>query len=448
MHVRLSQPTSRRVEPPLSLGPRLPRLRPVSLLVTGPLVLSVLMVCAPASHAQDSRPQILEIPPLEGGAPAEPSDEPASPATREESFPGVRVPSRAEADGARRESRLKNRDAQILLDYREVLLDLAAGDKAAAEDGLHALEQWVLESYHPKDAELLFDSEAQVIAWLARRDPETLVPLLWLHHDSYAGYLGRGENYLASHARKITGSLALLYGREGGPEAKALGSQVLTSLGLYAMRAGVVRESLGLLETALELDPDNDVALLGIAVSHERAGGHERAAERLARLVAAHPNHREGRLRLGVNLARGGDLDGARAQFAHLLDPVAPADWVDSLAHQEMARLLTQDGDWRRAQEILFAALDRGCPGSARLRTQLAFVLDNSKAPVQALRVMEEVAGLATEEEPSPRLLYGRGPQEETASLRASLEESATGRLPQLASVLQSYAASEIGAAA
>jgi hypothetical protein len=75
-------------------------------------------------------------------------------------------------------------------------------------------------------------------------------------------------------------------------------------------------------------------------------------------------------------------------------------------------------------------------------------VLDNSKAPVQALRVMEEVASLASEEEPSPRLLYGRGPQEETASLRASLEEYATGRLPQLASVLQNYSMSEMGAAA
>lgn len=343
-------------------------------------------------------------------------------------------------EGSRRRS---SEDAAALArGYRSVLTVLSAGRRDDALEALYAFETGAMEGRSPREVERLFEAEVDVVRSLGRRDIEALVPVLVLHHDAYPYYVRQGEPFLAGHASRMAASLADLYAREGGSEgSRILGARALSSLGIYAQQSGVKLQGLGLMLHALEYDPDNEAALLGIATVHERSGNNHRAAERLKELLDANPRHREGRLRMAVNLRRLGSPEQARRLLEELVAEPS-GDWVAVVAFQELARVHRIEGRGDLAEEVLWDALER-FPDDGHLRVQLAFVLDQQRQPQRALSLVQELSSPGAEGaggragRPTPRRLYGMGPQEAYRTVVAGLEESAASRTPRLARLIE-----------
>lgn len=333
---------------------------------------------------------------------------------------------------ASRKRRGFDQASDLVTGYQSVLTLLSTGRREDALEALYAFEGAAMEGRQPQEISRLFEAEVEVVRALGRRDIESLVPVLMLHHDAYPMYVGRGRPFLAGHASRLAASLADLYAREGGTEgSRMLGARALASLGIYAQKTGVKLQGMGLMLHALDFDPDNEAALLGIASAHERSGNFHRAAERLLELIGFHPQHREGRLRMAVNLGRLGETRQARGLLEGLIaEPTH--DWVGTLAYQELARIHYEAGNPDRAAQVLSQGLER-FPEDGAIRTQLAFVLDHQREPQRALRVIQELAEAEAGSGPSPRRLYGIGPQETYREAVAALEQSAAARMPRLA---------------
>lgn len=322
--------------------------------------------------------------------------------------------------------------SDLIRGYQAVLTLLSTGRREDSLEALYAFETAAMEGREPMEIDRVFEAEIEVIRPLGRRDIESLVPVLVLHHDAYPMYVERGRPFLAGHASRIAAALADLYAREGGSEgSRVLGARALASLGIYAQQRGVKLQGMGLMLHALEYDPNNEAALLGVATVHERSGNYHRAAEWLLQLLEARPRHREGRLRMAVNLHRLGEADQARQLLEELVAEPA-RDWEGALAYQELARLHREEGRLEGAEQVLWDGLER-YPGDERLRTQLAFVLDQQRQPNRSLSVIQEIADRGEPSGPSARRRYGMGPQEAYQDVLAGLQESATARMPRLA---------------
>lgn len=332
----------------------------------------------------------------------------------------------------------RNKDGRqdLLAGYREVLLILGEGQVSDAEFALETYERGSLVGRSARDLGRLFDAEIEVVRWLAGRDIEALVPLLVLHHRSFSRYVANGEPFLAAHSSRIAASLADLYARAGGTEgSRVLGARALATLGIRSQRAGMKNEGPALMLAALAHDPRSEAALLGIAAAHERTGGYEKAVEHLENLVRVAPDHREGQLRLGINLARVGEVGRAEKMLRRLTTGDAD-DWVAVLAYEELGRLLLAAERPQDAQKLLEAGLAR-FPAEGALRTALVLALDSQKLHRQALAIMEELPWVEPETGASPRLLYTRGPQETFTAAEAALAESAAPRAKRLAQIVR-----------
>ncbi len=326
--------------------------------------------------------------------------------------------------------------AHIAAGYRDVLLTLGSAGRDAALSALFDFETGYMEGRHPKEVKQLLEAEVAVVRWLGVRDLESIVPLLALHHDAYRLYIERGKPILAGHSSRLAASMADLYARKGGSEgSRVLGARALASLGIYAQQMGVKLQGLGLLLAALEFDPHSEAALLGLATIHERSGNYHRAAEYLLKLLDAYPQHREGRLRMAVNLRRLGSLDDAQRLLEGLVAE-SDDDWVGEVAYEELSNLERAGNHLEKAEETLWAGLEH-YPSSGRLRTQLALVLDLRHLPQRSLKVIQELPETAGRTAaPSARRLYGMGPQRAYEEARAALEESAASRVGRLARLL------------
>lgn len=400
--------------------------------LTGRLVALALatLLLAPAAGAQDNVQEepadpppketgtVLMIPPATGHRPAE-----------------VKAEDEYVVRGGlddRAPERLYRQQGDTMQGYRSVLTMLSTGQLDDAMESLYAFETTFMEGRQPKDVELLFAAEVEVIRSLGQRDIESLVPVLVLHHDAYPMYLDRKKYQLAGHSSRVAASLADLYAREGGTEgSRVLGARALASLGIFGQRVGVQLQGMGLMLHALDYDPTNQAALLGIATVHERTGNYHRAAERLLELLELAPEHREGRLRMAVNLGRLGEPDQARRLLAGLTSEPS-SDWVATVAYQELARIHREAGRLEVAERTLRQGLER-FPADGGLRTQLAYVLDFQRRPKEALEVMERIRDGEVSREPTPRRLYGLGPQEAYHEVVAGLKDSSSTRMPRLA---------------
>src|SRR5262249_25135863 len=153
--------------------------------------------------------------------------------------------------------------------------------------------------------------------------------------------------------------------------------------------------------------PANETALLALAADAGWRGDVRAAAGRLEKLLQAHPESLEGRLRLALSRARLGDPGKARQLLGEILAAAPAADdlWLLSLAVQELARLQLAAGEAEAAARTVEAVLER-LPGDAELRLAQAFLLDCRGEHGQA---RERLGGLEIQVEASvtsPRHRY------------------------------------------
>lgn len=332
-------------------------------------------------------------------------------------------------------------DRELAERYRSVLDLLAQGQLDAAGDALTAFETAAVVGNIEKQLDRLFRSEADIIRWIGGQELESIVPLLVLHLESSQRYRRQNHPILGQHARRMAINLANLYVKEAGTAgSRQIGGWAMTSLGGEALKGGLHRSSLELFYQALELDPDNSLALLSVASVEEKHGRYEEAVEKLELLVSTDPNNSQGRLRLAVNLGRLGKDRRAIDMLTALSHEEQAFEWVRAISYQELARLHARNGDWSKAEAVIHRGLEQ-YPGDARLQVYLSYVLEHTARYRAALQVIRKVDDGGGRQGASPRYRYGlwpRGPAGEDPYdvMRVGLKQTAERRVARLAAVL------------
>ena len=335
------------------------------------------------------------------------------------------------------EGRRKNIDtAQMRAAYRELLQTLAEGDEDGASDQLLTLEKEELQQGFDH-LEALRAVQLELAGRIAKVDATALISIMGLHHSQYQRTRALRVPLLSTHARTLTLQLIeISLQRIDVPEARRQVVALMTSLGCEAQQAGMVKLSENLLRRVLDLDRDNQTALLSLGFSAERTGDYDSATEYYQRLVDAYPDHGQGLVRLAVNLIREKKLRPARR---HLEAAIAGqhSPWILSLAYQEMAKLYLRDNELEKASELMARATLR-IPNDEKLYLLQAFVLDASQQKQAVETVLQTMELKARRHRDTSRHRYTEWPAEALEETRTFLDNSTRARAPALQAVLAS----------
>ncbi|RMH15078.1 MAG: tetratricopeptide repeat protein, partial [Acidobacteria bacterium] len=341
-----------------------------------------------------------------------------------------------ERPGRRRLKRLQSQKeavAALTAAYRDSLQRLASGATGEALELLEATEVAAVEDDAAAAPGLLAAAQGGVIADLAERDPECLVPLLMLHLELHDRYVEARRFPLAAFARDRIVDLAERYARNATSErAPVLASEALADLGAYLLHAQLRNPGRNMLERALQLDERNVFARLDLAVALERFGEYRPAVAALRRLTELDPELGEARLRLAINLARIGERAESERQLRRLIAGGAD-DWLLAIAYQELARHYLAEARLEAAVSLLDESIHR-LPQEGRLYLLLAYALDRSGRAGRGREILD-AAPLATREA-SPRNRYNRRLAGDRTLARRALRRGSLARLPALALAL------------
>lgn len=316
--------------------------------------------------------------------------------------------------------------------YRLALTQLAGGSSGDALSAIAALEA---EYSTPEERDQPLEGELYVLADLARRNPESLVPALVMHIELYHRY--RQEQRFAQAVLNATMAerIAEIYADLGGGGAEVVVGRALASLGLELLEERRLTQARRVLARSLEHDPSNPAALLGLGADRERSADYSAAVDYFSRLVEAQPDSAEARLRLALNLRRTGRGRSAEAALTELVAGEKDG-WPVVIAYQELARGLLDQGREQQAATLLRQAIER-FPDEDRLRLQLAWALDLGGRPGEAKSIVERLAARPPTFGDSPRRRYNRSPETLPARNRELLEEAAEERLAALEQAIQ-----------
>ncbi len=295
-------------------------------------------------------------------------------------------------------------------DYRGALSAWASGNSDAALMMLNRLEGSAIEG-GPAAERKLRAAQSEALDHIARTDSEAIVPVVLLHvaaweRDQRGNQLARLGGHRKSALAAIERFAAT--GTDGGTEA-ADASWLLVRFSQSAFAYRSAASARPWLERAIELDPQNGLAYLGLGFLEERSGHRPEAVRNYARAARA---RKEARLRLAVCLIRLGHATDAQPI---LLDVAQknPASWMGLVAWQELGRSYFALGDYAGARRVLEQAT--GLHEDRRLRVMLAYALertgDSSLARGLLAADRDALEGEQQgEETPEPRDRYNKPP--------------------------------------
>ncbi len=321
------------------------------------------------------------------------------------------------------------RRRKALAAYLAALRSLADGDEASARGQLMALERMANSNGQLRALRRLEDS---VAADLAATDPTSLLPIALLHQQLVRRYEARNEFVLASFTRSVAADRALQIAAAGRDNTFA--AALLVNLAGDLARSASATLATSYLEEALSADPSSRAALLALGVITERGGDFGEATRIFERLVEAHPDVAEGRLRLAVNLARSGHERAAEREFRTLLQRQT-SSWVDAVAAQEYVLMLLAQQRRDEVQEVLRSATAK-LPDDQRLRVLAAYTSDTSGQSLEAVEAILQIP--PAEAGTSPRVRYTEWPDLGPAASASTLRNAAAAALPDLSRALES----------
>ncbi|MCJ7756083.1 MAG: tetratricopeptide repeat protein, partial [Thermoanaerobaculales bacterium] len=319
---------------------------------------------------------------------------------------------------------------EIRSSYRQALGVLGSGDEATARRMVAELERRVAASPARNAVPALSEAELAEAMAVATQDPTVLMPIALLNRNLYRGYVARREGNLASHARKMAVTCAEQLGRARTTNGFSEG--LMVNLASDLAQAGSSGAARDLLERSLELSPEFRPAMLCLGFSFERASDYFEASLAYQRVVDAHPDFDEGRLRLAINLIRTG-RDGAGAQLLTGLMQGGAQTWIEIVAAQELVRLLVREGQLQEAERKVHSALER-TPHDQRLWILLASILVQSGRYSEAVEAVIDLppAGRSV----SPRARYAEWPAAGSGASQAHLAAQAADAVSALRVVL------------
>jgi tetratricopeptide (TPR) repeat protein len=336
----------------------------------------------------------------------------------------------------------KNRTRSVLkqLDgigvYRRALQQLAAGEETEARRAVAELERNAFMANPSKALPELREMIFKTANLLIKEDPDSLVPIIMLHHDLVHSYTVRNQVVLANHAWRLAADLSeMLCTVDKSPECRDRAAQTLVSLACFMIEETATSAATALFSRALKMT-DNPTALMGLAAIHERMGSYEKALPLLEQLVKNEPRYYEAKLHYGVNLSRTGRIKRAAVNLRELARGGSPA-WIRALAYQELAQLMIRGKRLGAAEKVLREGATV-FPRNQRLRIQLAFLLDRTQRPWEAAELMEALEPARNGGEGTPRLRYAMWRPTRFASERHELERHARASFTSLAESLHS----------
>lgn len=329
--------------------------------------------------------------------------------------------------------------AEVETAYLAALRTLAKGDLRDARAAVNQLEEKILDKDNG-DPDELAKIELRVVDKLAQPDPALLLPIIVLHLDLYTDSW-TAENYLRStHARELYIRLVDLYAtRTNTPEGRKLASRYFLSLANYLSERTVQGIRRRVLEKALDLDRENLLILICLAVDAEREGDATAALRFLERALKLSPDNGEVKTRMAMNRMRLGNNREARRLLQEIVNGPAPASaeaaWWSSLAFQELARLALSEKHPDEAEATLRAGLKRW-PADEKLRIQLASLLDQRRRSQEAQTLL---AGLqqSPPDQSSPRRRYTQLPYDDLDRDVLDIRRNSIQGLPALAAALK-----------
>ncbi len=314
--------------------------------------------------------------------------------------------------------------------YKQALAGI--GPNLVAQIRLLDLESRVLVD---ESLDMLQAAQFEVVESLAKRDVESLLPVLMLHSDMYLVYRDRKLFSLASSSRSMAEYLADLYAHYGKSQgSRIVAARALASLAGYLQEVNLPSNSRRLYRRSLEYDAHNETALLGLATSFERHAEYTQAVHLLEELVTAHPDSGEALLRLSINLDRIG-LETRAGELIHRLLDLETSDWVRSVAFQYLARQLIRKNKYEAAVQLLEQACTE-VEDHQELTFLLAHVYDLQRRPLKALELIRDVSPESFRGE-SARKHYDSWPKEALERIRRELSAAASVRHSLVARTLQ-----------
>jgi len=326
--------------------------------------------------------------------------------------------------------------------YLETLRLLASEGVEVAVGALIELETTVARQHGADGLDQLRELELGVASELAQTEANLLLPLIALHERTHLEYRRQPLEANPYHARATVYLQTLLFSeRLTTPQERRVASDLFVSLAGYFQEGSAGPGAVGLYTRALQFDPNNAAALLGLATAREQRGRYRNALRLLERLVETGAADTETRLRLAINLER----LGKQAEAERILDNLlveSTEDWVLTLAFQQLARIRMDQERFEAAQTYLARGLAQ-FPDDFSLAVGLSYVEERlGLEPEQPLatRIATRDAAFAGS---SARYRYAKPAYEYIEVTRERLREVAFASLSDLAPALSSLAEPE-----
>lgn len=290
------------------------------------------------------------------------------------------------------------------------------------------------------ESRLAADEAAACLAWarrntlegLAREEPESLLPVLTLHVDTWLRHVREKRYAFALAATREALPGLELYAETGGEGAGEHAGRLLVHWAELLISSPYPEGADELLDAALVHAPELPEALLLRALLAERAWDYEVALPDLDRLLELRPEDDHARLRRGVNLARAGRFDDAVRDLGMVARGRGDA-WMRVLAYEELARLASLHGRGDDAIALLQEALGQ-LPESEQLAVQLTYHLRRRDGR-PSLLAGEVLNAFIADTGVAPRLRYEHEPRR-LGELRPRLFAEVDRRRPLLAAAL------------
>lgn len=326
--------------------------------------------------------------------------------------------------------------------YVEALRLLTVEGIETASHTLVDLETVVAQQHGADGLDQLREIELGLASELAQIDANLLLPLIALHERSHLEYQRQALDTGPYHARSTVYLQTQLYSEQLATTGdRRIASDLFVSLAGYFQEGSAGPGAVGLYTRALQFDPNNAAALLGLATAREQTGRYGSALALLERLVETGASDAEARLRLAINLGRLGDRDDAEKVLENLLSEAAE-DWVLILAFQQLARSQMDQERFESAHAYLVRGQAR-FPDDFGLAVALSYLeerLGLEPAQPLAARVPAREAAAAGL---SARYRYARPGYHYIDTTRERLRGLGLQNLPALARALSNQAETE-----